>query len=197
MNDQGSVTHWIEGVKEGDSFAARQLWERYFEKLVRLARRRLKESSRRVADEEDIALSALDSFCRAAQLGRFPNLADRDSLWRLLIRMTTRKVVDQVRYNERQKRKVKGESAITDALGLEMVASDTPTPEVAAMMADECRRLLELLGDKDLQALAVAKMEGFNNAEIARELKCSTRRSYSRRSPPLLRRKAHRLHLLR
>ncbi len=173
MMDKGSVTHWVEGVKEGDSFAARQLWERYFEKLVRLARRRLKESSRRVADEEDIALSALDSFCRAAQLGRFPNLADRDSLWRLLIRMTTRKAVDHVRYNERQKRKASGESAIADALGLEMVASETPTPEFAAMMADECRRLLELLGDRDLQALAVAKMEGFNNAEIARELNCS------------------------
>ncbi len=173
MTDKGSVSHWIEGVKEGDSFAARQLWERYFEKLVRLARRQLKDSPRRVADEEDIALGALDSFCRAAQLGRFPNLADRDSLWRLLIRMTTRKAVDLIRYNARQKRKVSGESAIADAIELEMVASKTPTPEFAATMADECRRLLELLGDKDLQTIAVAKMEGFKNAEIAKKLDCS------------------------
>jgi hypothetical protein len=53
-----SVSCWLEGLKEGDSDAAGALWERYCERLVRLARRKLRQSSRRVADEEDIALSA-------------------------------------------------------------------------------------------------------------------------------------------
>ena len=94
MEDKGSVTHWIHAIKKGESAAANALWEHYFDKLVRLARRKLDGMPRRIADEEDVALSAFDSFCRAAKKGRFPDLADRDGLWRLLIQMTVRKAVD-------------------------------------------------------------------------------------------------------
>ena len=119
MTDERSVTHWIHEIKKGESAAASALWERYFDQLVRLARRKLRGMPCRVADEEDVALSAFDSFCRAAAKGRFPDLADRDSLWRLLLQMTARKAVDLIRYNERKKRKVFGESAIggPDACG--------------------------------------------------------------------------------
>ncbi len=99
MKDEHSVTHWIHEIKMGDSAAANALWEHYFEKLVGLARRKLGGRPRRMADEEDVALSAFDSFCRAAEKGRFPNLADRDGLWRLLIQMTARKAVDLIRHN--------------------------------------------------------------------------------------------------
>jgi DNA-directed RNA polymerase specialized sigma24 family protein len=43
------------------------------------------------------------------------------------------------------------------------------------MMAEECQRLLELLDDADLEALAVAKMEGYTNKEIAKQFDCSVR----------------------
>ena len=39
-------------------------------------------------------------------------------------------------------------------------------------MAEECRRLLELLGDATLRSVAVWKMEGYTNAEIADKLGC-------------------------
>jgi DNA-directed RNA polymerase specialized sigma24 family protein len=55
------------------------------------------------------------------------------------------------------------------------VLDDTPPPEFVAMMADECQRLLEELHEMDLQAIAVAKMEGASNAEIAAQLNCSQR----------------------
>ena len=50
-----------------------------------------------------------------------------------------------------------------------------PSPEFAAMMGDECRRLLEKLGDPQLRELAVAKMEGCSNREIAQRLDCALR----------------------
>ncbi len=56
MEDKGSVTHWIHAIKTGESAAASALWERYFEKLVRLARGKLDGMPRRIADEEDVAL---------------------------------------------------------------------------------------------------------------------------------------------
>ncbi len=97
MSSDDSVSRWIDEVKKGNHAAAEALWERYFPRLVRFARGRLRGLPRRAADEEDVALSALDSFCRAAEHGRFPNLADRDGLWRLLLQMTARKAADVVR----------------------------------------------------------------------------------------------------
>ena len=99
-----SVSRWIVGAKAGESAAVRALWQRYFQQLVCLARQKLAGTSRRAADEEDVALSAFASFCRAAEEGRFPDLAARDDLWRLLMRLTARKAVDQARREGAAKR---------------------------------------------------------------------------------------------
>jgi len=80
------------------------LWERYFARLVGLARQKLRSTPRRAADEEDVALSAFDSFCRQAEAGRFPQLLDRDNLWRLLVTVTARKAFHLIRDKNRQKR---------------------------------------------------------------------------------------------
>lgn len=176
-----SVSQWIVGAKQGDTQAVEALWQRYFERLVRLARQKLTVSPRRMADEEDVALSAFASFCQAAQQGRFPDLADRNGLWRLLIRLTAQKAVDQQRYERRAKRgggHVRGESAFFEGnlsdtdRGLAQVVGDTPTPEFAAIVAEECARLLNLLDD-DLRPVALAKMEEYTNHEIAKRLDCS------------------------
>ena len=44
--DQGSVTRWIDELKGGDPAAAQPLWDRYYERLVRLARTKLREARR-------------------------------------------------------------------------------------------------------------------------------------------------------
>ncbi|MEK6239206.1 MAG: ECF-type sigma factor, partial [Planctomycetales bacterium] len=168
----------------GDSIAAMALWERYFPLLCDRARRKLEGVSRRMADEEDVALSAFDSFCRAAKAGRFPDLTDRDSLWYLLLSITARKAIDLSRHEKRQKRgdgKVQGESALMfadspqDEQVMAQMLGDFPSPEFISIVTEECESLLDSLGDRDLQALAVAKMEGYNNEEIAEQLGCSLR----------------------
>jgi DNA-directed RNA polymerase specialized sigma24 family protein len=183
MSSNGSVTHWLDDIRRGNSAAAEALWQRYFPELVRLAREKLGDVPRGAADEEDVALSAMDSFFDAAQQGRFPDLADRHDLWRLLLQMTARKVVDLKRRETRQRRgggRVRHESAISetrlesDSGALARIVGDTPTPEFAAMMAEECRRLIEML-DANLQALALAKLQGYENREIAAQSDCSVR----------------------
>src|SRR5262245_43166917 len=104
MAPEGSVTHWLGQLQAGDPAAAQPLWQRYFRRLVGLARQRLRHAPRRAADEEDVALSAFDSFCRGAEQGKFPRLHDRDNLWRLLVALTARKAVDLIRHEDRQKR---------------------------------------------------------------------------------------------
>src|SRR3984893_4664796 len=97
MSSEGSITHWLRLLQAGDRSAAQPLWERYFQLLVVRARASLRGSPGRVADEEDVALGAFDSFCRAAEQGRFPNLNDRNDLWRLLVVLTAWKVARTVR----------------------------------------------------------------------------------------------------
>jgi DNA-directed RNA polymerase specialized sigma24 family protein len=176
-----SVTYWLRQLEAGDPDAARPLWERYFSQLVHLARGKLGSVRTRAADEEDIALSAFASFCRGVAQGRFPQLDDRNNLWGLLFTLTERKVFDLARHEGRQKRgggRVGGESALPhspqgEGSGLDQVAGPEPTPAFAAQVAEECRRLLDQLGDEELRELAVAKLEGYTNAEIAAKLGCA------------------------
>jgi len=185
-DSKGSITRWIADLKAGDLAAVQPLWERYFARMVNLARARLSASCRRDAgsDEEDAALSAFDSLCAGLAQGRFPQLADRDDLWRLLVVITTRKVMAQARLQLRQKRgggKVQLSSDLASsgpededdilarAVGFE------PTPEFAAMVAEEYRRLLDRLGDDVLRKVAILRMEGVTNDAIAEQLGCSRR----------------------
>jgi RNA polymerase sigma factor (sigma-70 family) len=173
-SDDGSVTFWIEGLKAGDGAAAEQLWQRYFESLVGLARSALRGSPRRAEDEEDAALSAFDSFCAAAAQGRFPRLDDRAGLWRILVTITRRKALDQVERQERQKRGG-GAEPETGSSRIEQIATAEPTPEFAALVADECRRLLASLADERQRQIAILRMEGYTSEEIAQHLGCGLR----------------------
>jgi RNA polymerase sigma factor (sigma-70 family) len=185
MSSEHSVTRWIGQLKAGDHEAAQRLWERYFQRLVGLARKKLGDMPKRMADEEDVAVSAFASFCRGTERGRFPELRDRDNLWPLLVLITKRKAVDQVEHQRRKKRgagMVKGESVFKGQKGDGQEASDfgqilgqEPTPEFAAQVAEEYQRLLDLLGDKQLQVIVQRKIEGYTNEEIAAELECVPR----------------------
>ncbi len=117
--NQGSVSRWMGDLQAGDPAAAQPLWERYFDRLVRLAGARLRAvgTTSAEADGEDAALSAFDCFCAGAARGRFPDLADRDGLWRLLVVITARKVQAQARRGRRQKRGGDPVRTATDLFG--------------------------------------------------------------------------------
>jgi DNA-directed RNA polymerase specialized sigma24 family protein len=173
MAHHGSVTCWLDGVQAGDAVAAQRLWEGYFHRLVGLARLRLQGMARGAADEEDVALSAFDSFCRGAEQGRFPRLDDRDDLWQVLVLITARKAADLIRAERAQKRgggRFSQEPAHGGPAALSAVVGAEPTPSFAAQMAEELRRRLDRLGDDELRAVALWKMEGHTNAEIAAKL---------------------------
>jgi hypothetical protein len=183
---EGSVTRWIGDLKAGGDAAAQHLWERYFERLVRLAHNKLRAKARRAAveDEEDAALSAFDSFCRGATGGRFPQLSDRDDLWRLLVVLTIRKALDQLERQRAAKRgggRLVGESALVDSdttgcnTPLDRLVGPDPTPELAALVAEQYRQLRATLGDDSLGEVLDLRLEGHDRIEIAARLRCAVR----------------------
>ncbi len=176
MDEPSSVTTWLSELKAGEDEAARRLWEAYFGRLVRLARRKLAQIPRRASDEEDVALAAFNSFCGGVRLGRFPRLNDRDDLWQVLVMITVRKAADERESHRRQKRgsgKVRGESVFLErsasrkAGGLSQITGREPTPAFAAEVAERLGELLQALGDESLRSIALLKMEGCSNEEIA------------------------------
>jgi DNA-directed RNA polymerase specialized sigma24 family protein len=176
MSSDGSVSRWLGPLQDGDPAAVQELWQRYFLRLVELARKRLNQRPLRGGDAEDVALSAFDSFCRNAAQGRFPELQDRDNLWRLLTVLTLRKVSIQQRNEARQKR---GGGLLAPAAMdenstfLEQVMSREPTPELAAEMTEEYERLLRLLHSEQLRQVAIWRMEGHSVGEIAARIGCA------------------------
>ena len=183
MAADSSVMVWIDGMKAGDERSARKLWDRYFARLVRLAAKRLPHNARRDADEEDVALSAFHSFCDRAARDQFPQLSDRDDLWRLLAVITLRKVVAVVRRRSCLKRGagvVVSESGLvegpdTEAEGLARLLDRAPSPEIATQLAEDYERLMRRLGDETLRVIARMKLEGHGNEEIASRLRVSSR----------------------
>jgi DNA-directed RNA polymerase specialized sigma24 family protein len=182
MEGENSVSLWLDGLREGNDADVKRLWDRYFQRLVNLASTRLPGHARRVTDEEDVALSAFHSFCDRVGRGQFPQLADRDDLWRILVTITFRKVAESMRHQTRLKRgggavlgqSIKmGDSEIDD--GMARVLSREPTPEAAAQFAEDYERLLEKLEDSTLRSIAVRKLEGHSREEIALALGTSIR----------------------
>jgi DNA-directed RNA polymerase specialized sigma24 family protein len=175
MTITGSITQWIEQLKAGESAAAQQLWEGYFQRMVQLARVKLYGMRGRAADEEDVALSAFKSFCLGAGHGRFPQLSDRNSLWPLLVAITANKAVDLIRHEYRKKRTPGRDEPLHGQIELRNIIGREPTPEFALQVAEEFQRLLDVLGDDVLRSIAVWKMEGDTVEEIAERLGCVPR----------------------
>jgi DNA-directed RNA polymerase specialized sigma24 family protein len=178
MSSSESVTHWIHRLKDGERDAVQKLWEGYFHRLVRMARPWLRRAPTQVVEAEDVALSAFDSFCRRAEQGQFPKLFDRGDLWQLLVVIAFRKTCNLVLHEARRRPRngrVYHASALTEgaddggAVFTRLIGRE-PDPALAVQTAEEYRRLLALLPEEQLRTIAVWKLEGFTNEEIAAKI---------------------------
>jgi RNA polymerase sigma factor (sigma-70 family) len=164
----------LEALRRNEPEAVRELWGRYFARLRKVARQKLGPENGAPFDSEDVALSAFNGFCRAVQDWRYPELNDQDSLWALLVLITRRKAKDYSMREAAQKRASQREDTPLDSLP----GSVTP-PDIEAIIAEECRRLFDELPDQQLVRVAVLKLEGWTNDEIANEMNY-TRRTIQR-----------------
>lgn len=182
MSREHSVSELLERLQQEDSEPVRMLWNRFIGRLINAARRGLRDLPRRAVDEEDVALSAFESFVRGARERRFEKLDSREDLWQLLAMLAERKAIDTLKRELAEKRgggKVRGESVFENLLsdasvgGIGQVADPSPiepSQEVLALFTDEVRNRLNALQDDSLANVAMAKLEGLENREIAQRL---------------------------
>ena len=172
LEDQ-SVTRSIHRLAAGDSDAAGLIWERFFARLVGFTRSRNSRLPAGMVDEEDIALSTFNSVCIGLRDGRFSGLKDRECLWRLLVVIAGRKSADRITFETRVKRDVNRTKSVYCSSILRNQLSNAPGPECEVEFHDLLTHLLERLCHPDLKEVALMKLEGHTNAEIAARLRRS------------------------
>lgn len=175
-----SVTRWLGQLRDGDEAAAGALWEFLSERLLRLARRQMQQNAEASYDEEDLALSAFTALWDQFRQGSYKTIEDRGELWQLIAVILLNKARNRRRDQNRicrggQMTRCELSSAILAEFG----TSDS-NPATTAMMQDECQRMLTTLGKRDVQLVALLRVEGYTNEQIAQQLGC-TRRSVQRR----------------
>ena len=156
--NEGSISRVIRNMQDGDESEFSLLWDRFYTRLTFLVRKRLHHQLRTVADEEDVALESLLELFRGLLEGKYPALDNRESLWRLLVTVSSRNVLDEVNREKRLKRgggRVLHESAFDgqreDAPSLfDRMPSSIKAPDVQLMITERCTQMLESLSDLSL-----------------------------------------------
>jgi hypothetical protein len=177
------ITQWLRSLEKGDHGAVPMLWDKYFQELAVLARGQLSAAQRRLSDEEDVALSVLDTLVRGAEQGRFRAVHDRAQLWGLMVALTNQKVVNRRRHQSALKRgngRVGGEEVLGELssgipLTLDAICSQTPTPDFLVALDDEHQYLMGLLGNDNLRTIAREILSGSSTTEIATQMQVSLR----------------------
>ena len=143
-------------------------------------RRHLDQRVRRREDEEDVLQSMYKSFCLRQQRGDF-DLTGRDQLWGLLVQITLCKARNAANRNRRGKRDVTrelvppGDDPDVAGWALEQMDASEPTPAEAAVLNEALEQRLQALPDPELRQIALGKLEGWTNREIADRQGCTER----------------------
>lgn len=159
---------WFHDSDITETGKSQSLWETYFRRMVGLARKKLDGKSFPLGGAEDAAMSALKSFCRGVEEGKFRDLTSENNLWALLATITVRKA-----YRLRQKSYAKDAEPFPDEF---QVGISDPSPEEQALFSDTVARLFSSLDDPELCEVARLRIDGLSLQEIASQIGKTERR---------------------
>ena len=160
--------------QSGYETAVGLLWEKYFLRMMLLARKKLAGAHNRAKDEEDIAVSAFKSFCAGMQAGKYEHGQEND-LWPLLVTITINKSIDHLRHENRAKRGGRHERS---ADAIEELITAEATPELQLVAHETLEQLFAALDntkDPSLRILATLRLNNEPPAIIAQQLGCTLR----------------------
>lgn len=166
----------LNGVRQGNEQAATDLFERYVERLIRLAQSRLSAKLRRRLDPEDVVQSVYRSFFSHAKDGRY-QLQQSGDLWRLLAAITVNKVRNQARHGAARKRAVGAEVNIAGNSGIMGIPPETicgPSSEELTVLMEEIEHEMRALSELKRQIVEL-RLQGRANEEIAEQVQCTER----------------------
>jgi RNA polymerase sigma-70 factor (ECF subfamily) len=178
MSQDNAFAEIMARLRAGDQGAAAEVFRRFANRLIGLARTHLDQRLRQKVDPEDVMQSALKSFFARHANGQF-DLSDWDGLWSMLVVITLRKCGHKAEYFRAAMRDVGREQAapVSDedsVSGWQAVARE-PTPVQAVMLAEAVEQVLQALGDDRERRIVELSLQGFTPAEVSAQVGRSER----------------------
>jgi RNA polymerase sigma-70 factor (ECF subfamily) len=169
MDPDRSFEDLMARLRAGDNSAASEVFNRFTNRLIGLARSRLDHLIRQKIDPEDILQSVYRSFFRRHAQGRF-DVVSWDNLWGMLTVITVRKCNYRRKYFRAACRDVEREVVCppadsSPARDFELLARD-PTPSEAARLAETVELVMRELTDREQHMLALS-LQGYEVTEIS------------------------------
>ena len=175
MDQQGDRTLADEFIA-GDAHAFEELYNRYSERLIRLARSRISKRLAARIEAEDVVQSVFRTFFGRAQKGQFHFDAEND-VSKLLVAITMNKLRNKVDWHTAAKRDVGAEMAL-DSNGSLPSAFDadgeTPSPTAVVTFVDLLDNFMVSLRETDRQILEL-RLQNLTQQEIAEQVGCTER----------------------
>ena len=165
-----SCTALMGRLRAGEDDAEREVFRRFAEQLLALARRHIEKSLAHRMDAEDVVQSAFKSFFIRHRQGKL-QVVNWDSFWGLLTLLTLRKCADQVEYLRAARRDVRRE---VSALGgqrqpWELAPDREPTPQEAVILAETVEALFRSV-EADERPVLELSLKGHTAGEISLQL---------------------------
>jgi RNA polymerase sigma-70 factor (ECF subfamily) len=172
MADSPSFVQLMDRLRAGDDEAARQVFNRFAQRLIALAQSRLNKSIRHRADPEDVVQSVYRSFFTRHADGQF-DLSNWDSLWAMLTVITLRKCANQVDRVTAARRDIRRELSAQpgpDQSGVLLEGlSREPTPQDAAILEETVAELMQGMDQRERDILSLS-LQGYSATEISEQL---------------------------
>ncbi len=176
MSDPRQSCDLVARWRAGDQDAARQLFDRYVDRLVALARRRIGSRLASRVDPEDVVQSVFRTVFGRLRDGQF-HIEQQDDLCKLLMRVTVHKTLRQVEHHGAAKRDPGREAAQGPAPQerLMELLDREPPPEAVVAFLDELEHFLSQLTPLERQVVEL-RLRGDSSEEVARQLGVLDRR---------------------
>jgi DNA-directed RNA polymerase specialized sigma24 family protein len=171
--DPGSITQWVKLLQAGERDAARQIWNRFYPKLLKTASKHFRKNSDPATSGEDIVQSSFRNVFQGVMDGKCPLLANRDELWKLLFVSAINRIRSHYRAQNAQKRPVYTREPL-ETLD-ESLLIELKNPEALADLSDYMEYLFGRLDQEDpsgqLRQIACMHLDGHSSALIAKTLR--------------------------
>jgi RNA polymerase sigma-70 factor, ECF subfamily len=166
-----SFAEFLDRLYNRDNAAAEELFGRFANQLIALARRHIHAGIRHKVDPSDVIQSAYKSFFLRYGVGKL-EVINWNSLWGLLTIITVRKCAERAAYHGAERRDAARE--VSAPVGDEPVAwqeplGREPTPYEAVILNETVDQLLVELDDDDRPVLELS-LQGYSTREISERL---------------------------
>ncbi|MBI2805842.1 MAG: hypothetical protein HYX68_12755 [Planctomycetes bacterium] len=167
------MSTWLERLAAGDTDSEREVIDRYSERLLAMAVRRLPTRMRARVDAEDVLQSVYRSFFRRLKRRQF-QFDESYDLWRLLVAITYFKISNAIKYHQRERRDVRRETASQELLTCGDAGAAQPSQDDVDMLYGCLDRLLQILPES-AREIVLLRLQGMTIDDIVEKVQRSRR----------------------